>query len=580
MTKLQTIRSPIALTILLVTGLCAVMLVAPATTVSAKYFNDLLVFLDGGYRVAMGQVPSREFHTALGPLTFYLPGFGYWLSGRLGMAMPLGMAALMLVTAPIMIHVLQTRLRPLLAIPTALTFLLLLAAPYNTGEPVTAISFAMFYNRIGWVLLGVLLVMHLVPNRPGRWQVGFDTVAASVLTLLLLYTKISYGLVAAAFLVLMLLQQEHRRWAGAALLCVFAGVGLAELFWGGTLAHINDLTVAANVSGSRTIFDYIRVLAENLPEYAGFAFLAGFALWRTRKLSDFLFYGFCGGAGLALIIQNFQSTGVVTLLAGAAVAAELLARNWRSGLPPAMDMASRGSWLLAIVLMLPVGLASAGALGLHAAMAVAGSGTSLNLPNAQGLRVAETVSEWDYNLYRRYADTLEAGGELLQSLEEPASKVLVMDFASPFTSLLGLEPPESGTAWMHDGRNFDDRFHVQGAELFADINVVMVPKHPIAGSTTELMREIYGDYLDEHFREVSATGEWLVLQRGLPSNTAPPAKTVSEVQSHPLEGPTPCALGQGEPVVGSSCTPALSVTASPLQELYRNLQEVLTNWKL
>lgn len=576
MTHWQAIRSPTAVTIIVVTGVCAVLLVAPATTVSTKYFNDLLVFLDGGYRTALGQVPSRDFHTALGPLSFYVPGFGFWLSGRLGMAMPLGIAALMIVVAPIMIHVLQTRLRPLIAIPTAMAFLLLLAAPYNTGEPITSISFAMYYNRIGWVLLGLLLIMHLAPERPGRRQVGLDTAAASVLTLLLLYTKISYGLVATAFLVLMLLQQDQRRWAGAALLCVLAGVGLTELFWGGTLAHIDDLTVAANVSGARTIFDYLRVLAENQAEYAGFAFIAGFALYRTRTLSDLLFYGFCAAAGLALIIQNFQSTGVITLLAGAAVAAELLARNWRNGISPAMDIASRGSWLVAIVLMLPVGLSSAGALGLHAAMAVAGSGTSLNLPNAQGLRVAETVSEWDYNLYRRYADTLEAGGEVLQSLEKPASKVLVMDFASPFTSLLGLEPPRSGTAWMHDGRNFDDRHHVLGEELFSDINVVMIPKHPIAGSTTDLMRKIYGGYLDRHFEEADETEEWLVLQRGAPRDATPtPDNFVSKLRAHPVATPTNCTRVPHTPVSGSGCE-----SAARLQDKYPELLEILINWKL
>lgn len=578
----QAIRSPTAVTIVAVTGLCAVLLVAPATTVSTKYFNDLLVFLDGGYRTVLGQVPSRDFHTALGPLAFYLPGFGFWLSGRLSMAMPLGMAALLLVTAPIMIHVLQTRLRPLIAIPTAMVFLLLLAAPYNTGEPVTAISFAMFYNRIGWVLLGVLLIMHLMPERPGRWQAGLDTAAASVLTLLLLYTKISYGLVATAFLVLMLLQQNQRHWAGASLLCVLAGVGLTELFWGGTLAHIDDLTVAANVSGARTVFDYLRVLTENLAEYAGFAFIASLALYRTRELSDFLFYGFCAGAGLALIIQNFQSTGVVTLLAGAAVAAELLARNWRDGLSPAMDIASRGSWLVAIVLMLPVGLASATALGLHTALAVTKSGTNLNLPNAHGLRVAETVSDWDYELYRDYADTLEAGGKLLQSLEQPASKVLVMDFASPFTSLLGLEPPGGGPAWMHDGRNFDDTFHIQGENLFADINVVMIPKDPIAEGTTELMREIYGDYLDRHFKEVSETGDWLVLQRGEARNKVlSPGKVVSDLQTHPVSSPERCAHERGKSVVGSACElVGLPVSVLPFSEKYPDAFGILINWRL
>lgn len=505
--------APITFAVLVTTTICAILLVTPASTVTTKYFNDLLVFLDGGYRVALGQVPNHDFHTALGPLAFYVPGFGYWLSERLGMAMPLGMTALIALVAPIMIHVLQTRMRPLIAIPTGILLLLVLAAPHNTGEVITNISFAMFYNRIGWALLGLLLIMYLAPIRPMRGQIALDTLGAVVLTLFLLYTKISYGLVAVAFLFLVLLQPVQRRWAALSLLAVVACISVIELIWSGTRAHVNDLIVAASVSGSKTIVSYINVLLDNLTEYAPFCLIAGLALWRTRSVSDFLFYMFCAGAGLALVIQNFQNHGIITLLIGVAVAAEQLARGWPHHLPRPFDIAVRGGWLVAVVLMLPVGLASGAALGLHAAMAMSGAGTSLDLPNARGLRIAETINPWDYKLYRSYADSLEAGASLLQSLDDPVKKVLVIDFASPFTSLMGLEAPESGTAWMHDGRNFNADFHFPPDEFLHGVEVVMIPKKPIAGSTTDLMLEIYDDHFEQYFEQIRDTQEWVVLRR-------------------------------------------------------------------
>lgn len=507
------VTSPIAVAVLAVMAISAILLVAPASTVTSKYFNDLLVFLDGGYRVVMGQVPNRDFHTALGPLAFYVPGFGYWLSGRLGMAMPVGMTAVIVLVVPIMIHVLQTRLRPLIAIPIGVLLLLVLAAPHNTGEMVTNISFAMFYNRIGWALLGLLLLMHLAPLRPVRHQIAFDTVSAVVLTLFLLYLKISYGLVAVTFLLLVLLQAVQRRWAFLSLLILGACIGLIEMLWGGTRAHVDDLVVAASVSGSKTILSYVHVLLINLAEYAPFFLIAGLAVWHTRRVSDFLFYGFCATAGLALLMQNFQEHGVVVLLVGIAVAVESLARSRSDDGSAVFDIAARGGWLVALVLMLPIGLASGAALGLHAAMAMSGAGTSLDLPNARGLRVAETINEWDYKLYRDYADTLEAGGVLLASLDTPVKKVLVIDFASPFTSLMGLEAPESGTAWMHDGRNFDAEFHFPPEEFLRGVELAMIPKRPIAGTTTDLMREIYGAYFEQNFKVVRNTEEWTLLRR-------------------------------------------------------------------
>jgi hypothetical protein len=47
-------------------------LALPGQTLTTKYVNDLLIFLDGAHRISWGQVPNRDFHTALGPWP-YLP---------------------------------------------------------------------------------------------------------------------------------------------------------------------------------------------------------------------------------------------------------------------------------------------------------------------------------------------------------------------------------------------------------------------------------------------------------------------------------------------------------------------------
>ena len=70
--------------LLVAAALLALLLALPGQTVTTRYLNDLFVILDGAYRVAAGQVPNQDFHTPLGPLTYYLTAAGYALSGTLG----------------------------------------------------------------------------------------------------------------------------------------------------------------------------------------------------------------------------------------------------------------------------------------------------------------------------------------------------------------------------------------------------------------------------------------------------------------------------------------------------------------
>src|SRR5919112_5414572 len=98
----------VAALVLIMAAVCALLLAVPGQSATAKYVNDLFIFLDGAHRVVSGQVPNRDFHTALGPLVYYLPALGQWLTGSLGSAIPVGVAVLLAALAPVTAHVLGT----------------------------------------------------------------------------------------------------------------------------------------------------------------------------------------------------------------------------------------------------------------------------------------------------------------------------------------------------------------------------------------------------------------------------------------------------------------------------------------
>jgi hypothetical protein len=505
-------RPAMTAVLVLCMAVCGALLLAlPGQTVTTKYVNDLFIFLDGVQRVADGQVPNRDFHTALGPLNYYLPAMGHWLSGSFGGAMPVGMALVVLMLGPVGAYVVATRLRAIVALPLAGLLLLVAAAPMNPGESIQGLSFAMFYNRIGWAALGFLLVLYLPARAPLRRGALWDAAAAAFLILLMLYTKASYGAVALAFLgFCLVLAPAARPWAAGALGLVGLSALAAEAAWGGTAAHVADLVMASRVSGS--VLENPAKLADNLTAnfaaYVLYALLAIPALWRSRSLRDLLFHGFCAGAGFALILQNFQVWGVFTLAAGGAVAAESLARDAEE--TGVRGFAAGGAGLLFLASTLPAGVPLGLALGLHAGLAAARAGEPAPLPRFGEVRLVRLWTDGETPTFRRYFASLEDGARALARLDAPASHVLVLDFVSPFTAGLGLDPPRGDSTWHHWGRTVDETTFLAPERLFRDIRVVMEPKWPVEHATATGLKRIYGPWLAERYELERETADWRI----------------------------------------------------------------------
>jgi len=479
--------------------LAALLLVLPGQTVTTAYTNDLLVFLDGAHRLASGQVPNRDFHTALGPLVYLIPFAGLWLTGSLGGAMPMGMALVLAAFVPLLVQVLGPRMRPVLALPFGAFLVLLIALPANPGERITALSFAMFYNRLGWAALALLLVMVLRPQQQNLWR---DAICAALLVLLPAYVKATYGLAAIGFVCLMLLDPRHRRWAALALALAALGAGAVELVWRGSAGYMADLMTTARISAERGGRDLARIALGNLPTLVLFALIAGLALRRVSALRDLAFYGFCLVSGLLLLSQSAQGWGILTLHAGAAVAAE---KAMADGRAPAAGMP-----LLLAALLLPIGLHNAATLGLHSTLAVARAGEPIGLPHLQEVRFLQ-LRDPRNPFVDRYLAGLARGGEVLARLQPAAERVVVLDFANPFSAGLGLVPARGDWSWLHWNRNVSEGYHLPGEMLLADADLVLVPE---IGINPGPLLALYRPVLDREFRQVLAEDGWTIFRRG------------------------------------------------------------------
>lgn len=499
-------------TILAIGAVLALVLALPGQTITTKYVNDLFIFLDGAYRIAQGQVPNRDFHSSLGPLAFYIPALGYGLSGSLGAAMPVGMGLTVLILSAIGAHLIATRMQAVIGVPLAVFLLLIAAVPLNPGEGLGDLSFAMFYNRLGWTALGLLLVLYLPPLRTGRRQGLLDGACAAALVLFLLYLKASYGLVAVAFVVFMLFDRQARPWAAAALAgCALLMVAI-EPMWRGSATYLGDVLLARDVSGELPgIQRLTTIVLQNLADVAVYAAFAVILLVLRRSIRDLLFVGFCGATGILLIEQNFQIVGILTLGASAAVIAQALAgqsfaaRRWR-GL-------AAGTPLFLAILMLPVTAHNAAGLMLHTGLALTRQGEPIALPNYAGVRLVQLTNEWLYGNFARYNRSLADGAEALASLDIAVERVVVLDFVGPFSAGLNLVPPRDDSPWYHWGRTLNEVVHPPAAALLGDAQIIMEAKWPIEIWTARGMRDLYANYLDTNFTLVRESQDWRIYRR-------------------------------------------------------------------
>lgn len=500
-----------ALVILATAAVAALLLALPGQTVATRSLDELFYIFDGVHRVLSGHAPGRDFVTALGPLPHYLPALGALLGGWAG-AMPVASALAILVLGAVAAHVLSTRFQPFLALLLAGFLLLILSAPINLGEPITALSFAHFHYRIGWGAIALLIVMYLPPHAPVSPL--RDAVCAALLTLVTVYTRLTYGTVALLFLLLMLTDTRQRIWAAWALAAVAVTALALELVWGGSLGYVRATLMAAGAGG------YLRVswgqiadhLLTNFADYVLLALIAGLSLARRWRTRDALFFLFVALAGFWLINHNIQRWGIVVLHAAAAVAAERILRedDGQTASPTLLWANPPGAKLFFLAMVLPTVVHCLAALALHAGAAVSGAGRPLPIAEWEGVRLVDLWTGGDFAGGSRYLEVVEDGLAQLSALSPPPERLIVLGGPDPFSPVLGLEPARGAMPELRWLRTFGPSHHLPPERLLANAEVVM---ERASGAGLGPAAEIYLPEVEERFTLAAESEHWRIHRR-------------------------------------------------------------------
>lgn len=492
----------------------ALLLALPGVTVSTRGLEDFLLMADGIQRLLKGQVPNVDFGTVLGPLAYVVPELGYRLSGTFGGAMPAAMAIVVVVMSVVASHLLTSRLRPMLAISFGAFLLFILAAPMYLGDGITALSFTMSYNRVGWVGVSLLLLLYLSPAQRARHQFLLDMACAVVLTLTLIYTRLSYGLFALVFLLMMLADRSHWRVFAASLVAVVVAAFLVEVAWGGTAEYVSHSFSAPLPEGFLSFRpgDALLKAAGHVADFSLLAVIAGLALYRQWSLRLLAFFLLCAFGGLWLISLNVQRWGIISIHAGAVVAAELLLREMderpERGLGSVINPS--GIRLYALAFLLPTMLHCGIAYLLHVGSALSRAGEPLTLPRLEQVRIADLWTGRDNRGAMRSAQIYDQGLDLLAGAGEPVRQVAVPGSADPFSLALDLSPVDPGPAGLRPHAIADPGLYLPPLEVVEKSDAVLLRRK---GPAADRIASAYGALQSRGFARAGENEHWLLLRK-------------------------------------------------------------------
>jgi hypothetical protein len=475
---------------------------------------------DIGYRMASGQVPGRDFHSAFGVMFQWQMGLAWRMTGTSAGTLRASVALSFLAFAGFAAYVARTRLSNLSAVAALIAVVVMGCVPFAQATPyVGGATYAMAYNREAWALLLLALLHWLAPRRAVRPLA--EAVSLGLLVAGCIYFKLSYGGLGLLFLAAWALRRPDRRAAAAGALVVVAlFAGLLELIYrpGFNLAYLTDVAVVARSGGDRLVHILVNLYIARAELIAAciFAPLLALGFRRPPSRSDLLFVLFCAGAGLLIIWQNAQVEGMATLWAAVIVLLDRPADVAKNRAAPGTAVAALGYGAFAALTLAPIllaaGQADLGAWGL-------GPGKRSTLPAFAGVRFGDP----DQDLRPRsagmvygdeYARNVADGLRLLAACP-PGRAETVMDLFDPFAQAQH-RPPSTGWSWRHFGHAFSMTSHPEAQTEFRGVDCVMIPSHPTNPDTTAALMTLYGPYLDAHFGRAKRSQSWTLRLRTAP----------------------------------------------------------------
>uniref|UniRef100_UPI0025BF2295 hypothetical protein n=1 Tax=Luteitalea sp. TaxID=2004800 RepID=UPI0025BF2295 len=414
------------------------------------------------------------------------------------------------------------------AVLFALQVTLLVLLPSNVGDAPNAYSQAMSYNRWGWSALTILCLAVFASPRPGMARPWTEALLGATLLTFLFYLKITYAVAGAAAVLagLVLMPHMRRHWrAWLAALAALAGHAALPH----NHAYLADIWGAATGGYARVeLTSHLLSLVANREQFALTAAVACCLawLWQRHWLDGATVVASVVIIGLGAVVrsQNAQAGDMPVAL----VACWLLYRallhvpDGATGRPaPALLLAVMAWPLLTVT-------GHAATLTAYARAATRDDRiVRIAETNLRGLTVPADPSDVEAALagsahrvlsplrdsplrdplsQHQYVQSLLAAARLFDA--GAPVRVLVLDQVNALPFVLGFPPPRNSWLWF-----LAEGAARPAADVFADVDVVLVPRYATLARTTAFALETYGAYLSTAYPDRQETASWTVLRR-------------------------------------------------------------------
>ncbi len=504
---------------------------------------DVVSLLNAGWRIINGQIPHIDYHNPIGPLTYVPIVIGMKIGGVCTAAIVYGSVLLLVCFVPWAWKMAAARFPPFIAFIFVLFCGFLLISPRPLGFAIRETTYAMIYNREGYFLLSLLLIVVFLPSREaGKSGAVLDGLSTGLLLGLLFYCKVTYFAVGVASTVLgIAMKPRTGKWFfEAAVGLAVVSVALRLFFHIHPTAYIADIITAGHSQLPAMRLQLLKqALSSNLTWLYLSLLLVG--LWsrvdeteaktllsRTRL---WLIAGWILGMALFIESGNAAQRGGVEdplfFVAGLIILESFRRQNKeqvQTAKSPARLVYAAHVW---VVLPLFCGTIMAAD---SASFAYASAWDLLKRPSfpgsrrihAQGLRdllVPESTQHLtSYWPAREFPLRINEGLDLLGKILTKGDKVTTIGFTDPFSLAFGLPPALDGNQWWDVNFSFDLKRHPSPEQFLGDVSLVMVPRR-VAGvqgwnfDSEDAMLELYGNYLHSHFREFDSSEAWTLYRR-------------------------------------------------------------------
>jgi hypothetical protein len=514
----------------------------------ATMLHDCVFIADLGYRMVNGQMPHADFVSPIGIAFVALIAAGTYLGSTMIESLRVASCLAAILVLPVVLYVAKTRLSSGCALLLVGICLLALIVPVNIGDPPTAITYASFYNRLSYVL--ILLVMLLTIGEPdgSRRHRILDGALVSSIVVVLVYTKVNYGILALGFLAFWGAYKGSWKPLAGSLLSVAGAAAALEVFVRSGIigSYLHDLQLAVSSSGPLRPWAIRHAILTTRTEFLlsviAIPFLShSLGMLERREMWGILCVYIIG---VLLIAQTGQAEGLFVVMAPSLV---LASRLRGQGMPDRKLSLVRGHSARVLLLVGGVAVAASSYI-IRPALAAIGQVAAVQPSAVSTVRVSDIPALRDLVLHadgnvtllkealsgtkdafqvftalrfsRRpaqylgqdeYLESVRDGVKLLDNC--PRSKgVMTLDFANPFP-LLRATPPAGGMSWFHYQRTFTERHHPGATRLFAGVDCLMVPKLPVSQGETAWLLMIYGPYLNDNFKGRFESPFWSLLTR-------------------------------------------------------------------